>query len=43
MNVDDAAWELYCAETAGDMDARDFWDDLSEHVKEIYRAKISLI
>jgi hypothetical protein len=35
-----AAWELYCEETAGDMDVRDFWWDLPAKVRELYLDKI---
>lgn len=38
-DLDKLAWYLYCQETAGTMDVRDFWDELSDSVKEIYRAK----
>lgn len=30
------AWRIYCTETAGSMDVRDFWSDLPEHVQKYY-------
>ena len=30
------AWELYCFETQGGMDVRDFWDELPKYVREMY-------
>lgn len=33
------AWELYCKETAGSADARDFWDDLPPKVRDLYLRK----
>ena len=38
-NIDKLAWHLYCRETAGGLDVADFWDDLPERVKKIYRDK----
>ena len=38
--LEEAAWELYCEETAGDLDVRDYWDQLSVSVKIIYISKI---
>lgn len=35
------AWELYCEETKGGLDVKDFWEDLSETVQKIYLEKIS--
>lgn len=35
------AWELYCHETAGDMDVRDYWSDLPLKVRELYLRKAS--
>ena len=37
---EEAAWRLYCADTAGDMDVRDFWEDLSPRVKAHYLNKV---
>jgi hypothetical protein len=34
------AWELYCAETAGDMDVRDFWWELPAKVRMRYLDKV---
>jgi hypothetical protein len=36
-----AAWECYCQDTAGDMDVRDYWEQLPRRVQEIYLAKVS--
>jgi hypothetical protein len=33
------AWELYCEETSGDMDVRDYWCDLPEPVQKMYLEK----
>jgi len=33
------SWELYCKETAGSMDVRDRWGELSPEVKELYLSK----
>jgi hypothetical protein len=33
------AWELYCNETAGSMDVRDFWEELPETVQQLYLQK----
>ena len=30
------AWALYCAETAGSMHVRDFWEELPQSVQLIY-------
>ena len=30
------AWLLYCEETAGDMDVRDFWRELPAPVQQLY-------
>jgi hypothetical protein len=35
------AWELYCKETAGDMDVRDFWWELPVDVQLLYLDKIA--
>lgn len=35
------AWSLYCEETAGDMDVRDFWEELPKHVQQIYLDRAS--
>ena len=34
------AWELYCKETAGDMNVVDFWSELSSEVQDIYFKKV---
>lgn len=36
---DALAWQLYCAETAGDMDVRDHWSQLSQKVQHVYLEK----
>lgn len=33
------AWQMYCRETAGSLDVRDYWEDLPEKVKAVYLAK----
>ena len=33
------AWEIYCFETRGSMDVKDFWSELPEYVKEIFLYK----
>ena len=35
------AWDIYCRDTAGSMDVRDFWCELPERVQAIFldRAK----
>jgi len=35
------AWQLYCKETAGDMDVRDFWHELPPHVQQIFLDKVA--
>lgn len=35
------AWELYCAETAGDMDVRDFWEELPKKAQDLYLEKLN--
>lgn len=37
--TDHIAWAIYCRETAGDLDVRDSFEQLSDRVKEIYRKK----
>ena len=37
--VRDLAWSLYCEDTSGDMDVRDFWDELPSHVQAHYITK----
>lgn len=34
--LQERAWELYCADTAGGMDVRDFWQELPTYVQGIY-------
>jgi hypothetical protein len=34
------AWLLYCEETAGSFDVRDYWEQLSENVREYYVHRI---
>lgn len=41
--LDKLAWRLYCEETQNDLDVRDFWEELSERVKEEYRDKAKRI
>ena len=33
------AWEIYCRETSGSMDIRDFWNELPEYVQHIFLKK----
>lgn len=33
------AWDLYCEETAGGMDVRDFWSELSPAMREHFLAR----
>ena len=35
----DRAWALYCQETAGSLDARDFWHELPATVQAYYLNK----
>lgn len=35
------AWQLYCKETAGGMDVRDFWHELSEEMQQYYLKRVS--
>ena len=35
------AWQLYCKETAGGMDVRDFWHELPEKVQKYYLERVS--
>lgn len=35
------AWELYCKETGGGMDVKDFWEELSRPVQLIYINKVN--
>ncbi len=37
---EERAWHLYCLDTAGDMDVRDYWDALSPRVKAHYLNKV---
>lgn len=37
---EERAWELYCTETAGSMDVRDFWWELSKRVQQMYLNKV---
>jgi len=37
------AWELYCKETAGDMDVRDFWWELPVKVQLFYLDRIAYL
>jgi hypothetical protein len=34
------AWDLYCRETAGSMDCRDYWSSLPKKVQELFIARI---
>lgn len=36
------AWNLYCDETAGSIDVRDFWAELSKSVQKVYLQKAKL-
>lgn len=36
----ESAWQLYCEETAGDMDVKDFWTQLPKNVQKLYIDKI---
>lgn len=38
--IEAKAWKLYCDETAGSMDVRDFWQELPLYVQHIYLEKI---
>lgn len=33
------AWQIYCRETAGDLDVRDYWEQLPENVQTLYKSK----
>lgn len=33
------AWKLYCEETSGRLDVRDFWEELPFQVQKIYLEK----
>ena len=35
-----AAWELYCEETANSLDARDFWWELPDLLQELYLERV---
>lgn len=37
------AWELYCQETAGSMDVRDFWEELPPHVQKYYMSSAEAV
>lgn len=37
--INDRAWEIYCEDTAGSMDVRDYWEQLPLEVQTIYIAK----
>lgn len=37
--LEQRAWEIYCEETAGDMDVRDFWEELPQVIKNHFLAK----
>ncbi len=37
---EEAAWSLYCKDTAGGMDVRDFWWELPEWVQKIYLERV---
>lgn len=38
--LEQLAWQLYCEETAGSMDVRDFWEELPPKVQEYYKNKV---
>jgi len=42
MSLIDKAWRLYCEETAGSMDVRDFWEELSPRVQALFISKVLL-
>lgn len=37
--LEELAWDIYCKETAGSMDARDFWEELPERVQRMFIEK----
>lgn len=36
---EERAWRIYCAETSGGLDVRDFWEELPPQVQKIYLEK----
>lgn len=38
-HIRQVAWDLYCADTAGTMDVRDHWSELSDSVQKLYITK----
>ncbi len=38
--LEQAAWKLYCTDTAGSMHVADFWWELPWYVKAIYLSKL---
>lgn len=41
--VEEIAWALYCEETSGDMDVRDYWEQLPKRVQDIYLHKANVM
>ena len=37
--LEQLAWEIYCEETAGSMDVRNFWEELPERVQRMFIEK----
>lgn len=38
--IEEKAWDLYCNDTAGGMDVRDFWHELPPAVQLFYLEKV---
>lgn len=38
-DLEKLAWQIYCAETAGCMSARDYWHELSDDQQKAYMRK----
>lgn len=38
--IEEKAWTLYCKETAGSMDVKDFWQEVPLYVQHIYLEKV---
>lgn len=41
-SLEEKAWSIYCYETRGDMDVRDFWWELSDYIKKQYISKAGM-
>lgn len=39
-NLEQAAWDLYCLETKHDLDVKDFWEELSQKIQQLYIKKV---